>query len=185
MRHGPYTPRWLAGPDDGRLEYYAFAGRESGKDAIGLEEDFIFLDSFGRVWIAPMGLVYDGASNPRIFWTLTGHPLESRHIPPGAIHDQTYQTGFRLTIDPEILALVILGELSPAEICALPRVEVHVERDEADFFGLYEPLLATPGNSFAHARVFYRAVRLGGFFAWRAHVKRRAEERMPFSMLAA
>lgn len=178
-------PVFLAGPDDGKLDYYQLAGRRYGRDEIVLEEDIIFRDSRGKVHIAEAGLRYDGASNPRIFWTLTGHPLESRHIPSGATHDRPYQTGFRLTIDPKIVDLRELDRMTPAEICALPRVEVPIERAEADYFGLYEPLLVTPGNSLAHARVYYRAVRLGGWLPWKRHVERRARERRPFSMLHA
>lgn len=184
------TPRFLAGPDDGKLDYYEVAGRRSGRDAIVLEEDFVFRDSRGEIWIAPSGLEFDGASIPRLAWPLTGHPLESRHILAGALHDNAYQTGFRLTLDPEVLSLELarralgtIDEMTPAEICALPRVEIFVERREVDRFALYEPLLATPGNTLLHARVVWRAVRCFGMFPWSGHVRRRAAARPAFSML--
>lgn len=185
MKHGPLVPRFLAGPDDGKLDYYQMAGRQSGREEIVLEEDFVFRDSRGVIHIAPTGLRYDGASNPRPFWSITGHPLEARHILAGATHDQEYQTGCRLTIDPRVLASVNLDAMSPEAICALPRVEVMVDRDDADLFALYEPLMVTPGNSRLHARVYYTAVRVGGWAAWSAHVRRRASERVPFSRLHA
>ena len=192
MNHGSQKPRFLAGPDDGKLDYYEEAGHRSGRDIIVLEEDFVFLDSLGRVRIAPKGLRYDGASIPKIFHSIVGHPFESRHILAGAIHDQEYQTGFRLTVDPEVLALELarralgsIGELAAAEVGDLPRVEVVTDRYETDYFAFYEPLLATPGNTLVHARVIYRAVRLGGWAAWNGHVRRRAVERRPFSRLTA
>jgi hypothetical protein len=87
-------PRFLAGPEDDRLDYYE---RAKG-DVIVLEEDFIFRDSRGLLWIAPTGLEYDGASIPRLVWNLVGHPLQARHVLAGALHDNAYQTGFRLTV---------------------------------------------------------------------------------------
>jgi hypothetical protein len=44
-------------------------------------------------------------------------------------------------------------------------------------------MLATPGNSCLHSRVYYTAVRLGGWHPWNGHVQRRAVERVPFSRL--
>lgn len=180
-------PRWLAGPDDGKLDYYHETEGRNG-DFIVLEEDIVFRDSRGVIWIAPSGLRYDGASNPRIFWSISGHPLEKRHILAGAIHDETYQNGARLTIDFDKLSardaiLLARAELPAAEVCALPRKQIIIERDEADYFGLYEPLTATWGNSALHCHVYYRAVRLGGWRPWGQHERRRAAERIPFSSI--
>jgi hypothetical protein len=173
-------PVFLAGPDDGRLDFWEATDR----DEITLEEDLIFIDSRGLIWIAPTGLVYDGASIPRLFWALTGHPLQARHVPAGGLHDQAYRTGLRLTIDPEALAGRDPLSLRPSDLCALPRIEVLTDRAEVDYFAFYEPLLATRGNTLLHARVVWRAVRIGGWAPWRGHEKRRALERMPFSMLS-
>ncbi len=182
MKDGPFTHRFLAGPNDGRLDFYESTER---LDEITLEEDIVFRDSRGVIWIAPSGLCCDGASIPWPLWTFVGHPLQARHLAAASLHDQCYQTGFRLTVDPEILALVIIDEMAPEEICALPRVEELVERAEVDYFALYEPLRATRGNTFAHARAIYRGVWLGGWFAWNGHVARRAAERVPFSRLSS
>jgi hypothetical protein len=175
VRSGPFVPRFLAGPEDGRLDFYESTER---LDEITFEEDIIFSDSRGVIWIAPSGLICDGASIPRPLWTFVGHPLQARHVASAGTHDQSYKTGFRLTIDPEVLALVIIGEMTPAEICSLPRVEQIVDRDEVDFFALYEPLRATKGNTFAHARAIYHGVRFGGWYAWNRHVRRRARDRV-------
>lgn len=180
MKAGPFKPRFLAGPEDGRLDFYESTER---LDEITIEEDIIFRDSRGVIWIAPAGLCCDGASIPRPLWTLFGHPLQARHVPAALLHDQSYQAGFRLTIDPDIVPLVIIDEMTPAQICALPRVEQIVDRAEVDYFALYEPLRVTRGNTFAHARAVYRGVWLGGWMAWSGHVKRRALDRVPFSRI--
>ncbi|MFO0900495.1 MAG: DUF1353 domain-containing protein [Pirellulales bacterium] len=60
--------------DDGRL--------------LKLLEDFSYVDPRGKVWQAPKGLVIDGASIPRAFWTIVGGPLKGQYRNASIVHDQ-------------------------------------------------------------------------------------------------
>jgi hypothetical protein len=102
-------------------------------------------------------------------------------MPAAGLHDYPYEHGVRLTIDPEIASLVILDEMEPSDICALPRTWEVVDRDEVDVYALYEPLRATAGNTDLHAKVVYRGVRLGGWHAWNKNARARVRNRVPFS----
>ena len=77
---------------DGRLSFDA-GGRESksfhSQDGLGLKllADFAFEDPRGRLWKVPAGVEVDGASIPRIFWTLFGGPFEGNYIHASVVHD--------------------------------------------------------------------------------------------------
>ena len=45
---------------------------------------------FGEV---PRGFTSDGASVPRLFWWIFGHPYDKHHIRGGIRHDWRYKTG--------------------------------------------------------------------------------------------
>ena len=49
--------------------------------------DFAFEDPRGRLWKVPAGVEVDGASIPRIFWTLFGGPFEGNYIHASVVHD--------------------------------------------------------------------------------------------------
>jgi hypothetical protein len=49
--------------------------------------DFGFEDPQGRLWEVPAGTEVDGASIPRIFWTLFGGPFEGNYIHASVVHD--------------------------------------------------------------------------------------------------
>ena len=48
------------------------------------------LQSFGEV---PRGFETDGASVPRFFWRIFGHPFSARHVRGGVRHDWRYKCG--------------------------------------------------------------------------------------------
>lgn len=52
-----------------------------------LLEDFAYIDPHGTVWTAPKDSIVDGASIPRVFWTITGGPLEGKFRNASIIHD--------------------------------------------------------------------------------------------------
>ena len=54
--------------------------------------DFTFTDATGRVWIAPQGLISDGASIPRLFWTAVGSPFTGQYRRAAILHDSAYST---------------------------------------------------------------------------------------------
>jgi hypothetical protein len=52
-----------------------------------LLEDFAYVDPHGTVWTAPKDSIVDGASIPRVFWTITGGPLEGKFRNASIVHD--------------------------------------------------------------------------------------------------
>ena len=52
-----------------------------------LEKPFAYMDASGFRWSAPQGAVVDGASIPRIAWTIVGGPFEGPYRRASVIHD--------------------------------------------------------------------------------------------------
>ncbi len=52
-----------------------------------LLDKFWYLDDIGRKHIIPALFRTDGASIPRFFWRVVGHPFEPRPLPGAIIHD--------------------------------------------------------------------------------------------------
>jgi hypothetical protein len=52
-----------------------------------LLEPFTYIDPRGVEWVAPAGTLADGASIPRIFWSILGGPLEGKYRDASIIHD--------------------------------------------------------------------------------------------------
>jgi hypothetical protein len=72
--------------------YGSFDGRVTGTwDDDGrnmrLVEDFAFVDPHGKRWHAPTGSVINGASIPRVFWSVIGGPFEGRFRNASVVHD--------------------------------------------------------------------------------------------------
>lgn len=57
-----------------------------------LLEDLVYTNSDGEVFIAHAGEWIDGASIPKIFWSLVGSPMTGRYVPAAVIHDALYKT---------------------------------------------------------------------------------------------
>jgi len=72
-------------------------------DEVELLEDFGFFSlRTGKLYIAKVGFIFDGASIPKWAWSLIGHPLSSFYIRSALIHDLLY-----------------VAELESREICDL------------------------------------------------------------------
>ncbi|MBH1578713.1 DUF1353 domain-containing protein [Stenotrophomonas maltophilia] len=54
---------------------------------IELASDVIYTDDAGRKWHAPKGSIADGASIPRMFWSVIGGPLDGDYRNASIIHD--------------------------------------------------------------------------------------------------
>ncbi len=52
-----------------------------------LESKFDYTDGKSRVWTAPTGLLYDGASIPKPFWSTIGGPFEGLYREAAVVHD--------------------------------------------------------------------------------------------------
>jgi hypothetical protein len=73
--------------DFGRFEGDIVAVWDANGRNMTLREDFAYLDPQGRRWPAPAGSVVDGASIPRLFWTLIGGPFEGKYRNASVVHD--------------------------------------------------------------------------------------------------
>lgn len=60
---------------------------EEGESRFELLSDFGYIDSKGIRWQAKPGLLTDGASIPRVFWPVVGHPYEGLYVKAAIIHD--------------------------------------------------------------------------------------------------
>lgn len=100
----PVTPTPTdAVADFGRFEGDVVAVWDGNGRNMTLREDFAYLDPQGRRWSAPAGSVVDGASIPRLFWTLIGGPFEGKYRNASVVHDvgcvemrQTWQDVHRM-----------------------------------------------------------------------------------------
>lgn len=52
-----------------------------------LLKDFTFVDPQGVAWMAPAGAIVDGASIPKVFWSVIGGPYEGPYRIASVIHD--------------------------------------------------------------------------------------------------
>ncbi|MEM9776391.1 MAG: DUF1353 domain-containing protein [Chloroflexota bacterium] len=64
----------------------------SGRDSWILDEDFVYVDSIGKKWVAPAGTITDGASIPQVFLSATGERLDGDYIDAAVIHDAYCQS---------------------------------------------------------------------------------------------
>jgi hypothetical protein len=70
-----------------QVEYLA------GGMRVRLLADFVYHDPTPRRWVAPKGLVSDGASIPREFWSIVGAPLGGPYLNAALLHDARYRLG--------------------------------------------------------------------------------------------
>jgi hypothetical protein len=59
---------------------------------VTLLSELAFIDPDGRRWTAPKGIVVDGASIPRLLWTIVGSPYTGGYRRASVIHDQYCDT---------------------------------------------------------------------------------------------
>ena len=60
-----------------------------------LVNDFSFVDSNSRLWTAPKGIVVNGASIPKFFWSFIGGPWSGKYKRASVIHDHFCETKSR------------------------------------------------------------------------------------------
>ena len=54
---------------------------------VQLLEDFAFVDAKQKKWVATKGRKVDGASIPRILWTVSGSPFVGKYRRASVLHD--------------------------------------------------------------------------------------------------
>ena len=124
--------------------------------------DFAWRFRDGLVIVVPEDFVSDKHSVPRPFWSLVPPHLYGRSA---IIHDWVYAMN---------------GEIRAFRNDSTRPVHVKMSRREADL--RYREMLADAGAGIVLRNTMYRAVRAGGWVAWRRHAKRnqsRYSERWP------
>ena len=86
---GPSTPDvpQSTTTDFGRFEGDVVAAWDPDGRNMTLRENFAYIDSMERRWLAPAGTVVDGASIPRLFWTVIGSPFAGKYRNASVVHD--------------------------------------------------------------------------------------------------
>lgn len=56
-------------------------------ETLQLTKDFVYIDPYSKPWVAKSGSVTNGASIPRLFWTIVGSPLTGKYRYSAIIHD--------------------------------------------------------------------------------------------------
>jgi hypothetical protein len=79
--HPPKKDEWGQFPSKPHVELL-----DNGRE-LRLLEDFAYLDPQGKVWAAKKNSVVDGASIPKLFWSITGGPLEGEFRNASIVHD--------------------------------------------------------------------------------------------------
>lgn len=77
------------------------------KNKAELLEDFYYENDYYKITVKP-GFVFDGASIPKFFWRLIGHPFSYKLIRAALIHDILYATEYlnRQTADDLFSAML-------------------------------------------------------------------------------
>ncbi|MFK7804177.1 MAG: DUF1353 domain-containing protein [Anaerolineae bacterium] len=130
------TPEYVPLPKGEFSAPHAKIGR-AGRDLWVLEEEFVYVDSRGKVWTAPAGTITDGASIPQAFLSATGDRLDGAYLDAAVIHDA---------------------------YCGIDNAELATYQQETwqyVHYVFYEALL-TNGMSEQQAKIMYTAVYLGG-----------------------
>ena len=61
--------------------------KDKNQNTMTLYIDFSFYDPDGKRWHVPKGEPTDGASIPKVLWTVLGHPFDPDFINAAIIHD--------------------------------------------------------------------------------------------------
>lgn len=79
------------GQFDGTVKTEWLRGSESERRMV-LLEDFAYTDPKGRKWLAPAGSKTDGATIPKVVWSVVGGPFEGQYREAAVIHDVYCET---------------------------------------------------------------------------------------------
>lgn len=103
--------------------------------------------------VVPSGAVTDGASVPRILWSLTGITPDGLHRPAAIVHDWLYDHAGRIET---LIRADGSDQWNPSS--------VPWSRYDAD--RIFARILREVGVSRIRRRLMYRGVRVGGWWPW-------------------
>lgn len=83
------TPVWHTKGTPGRFGWWPgpMAAEFHQNGTVTLLRPLVWVDPDGTVWSVPAGFTFDGASIPRVFWPVFGHPLSGRLVRAACVHD--------------------------------------------------------------------------------------------------
>ncbi|WP_232289498.1 DUF1353 domain-containing protein [Verrucomicrobium spinosum] len=118
-------------------------------------------DGTRQCLVVPRGFCLDGASVPRLLWTLTGITPDGLHRAAAVAHDYLYRHAGKLPAGVHrVLSPGVGWETAGWKDAA------HVwTREEAD--RLFARLLRECGVGKRRRRIMYLGVRLGGWMSWK------------------
>lgn len=73
--------------EDAAAEYVNTGPNDPGHTEFKLIEDYTYVDKDGQRWTAPSGTVVNGASIPRVAWSIIGGPWDGEYRNAAVIHD--------------------------------------------------------------------------------------------------
>lgn len=78
-----------------------------GKRKYKVLEDY---DTRYKGIIVPAGFVCDGASIPRVFWSIVGGPFSADHMTAAVVHDYLYGAGLTTRAEDDEVFLAIMRD---------------------------------------------------------------------------
>lgn len=84
-----FTPTVGAFAQTGKPKYtgkLVISPKQDGR-LMQLQQPFSYIDAKGTDWAVPSGAIVDGASIPRIFWSIIGGPWEGAYVQASVVHD--------------------------------------------------------------------------------------------------
>lgn len=129
------------------------------------EGRYILLGGYRYVWsdrgldkkiVVPVGLETDGASVPRLLWTITGLTPDGPIRAAALVHDFLYRHGGKLP-EGALLGRNPSGAFIPLD---------HYEFTRAEADGLFHQIMLQSGISARKAWLAWAGVRMGGWTAW-------------------
>ena len=115
----------------------------------GVEREYLLIDDCevlldAETFVAPKNMIFDGASIPRLFWSLVGNPYSGPQRYAAVIHDAAYKR---------------------CMACDDAKTPKDTTRSEADKF--FRQMLIARGATRLRAWLMWAAVRIFGRKAWR------------------
>lgn len=127
-----------------------------GEDNAMLKSEMIYCvgaEGSEKKILVPPGFIFDGASIPRIFWTLIGHPLQAEYRQAACLHDWLYATEY----------------YSWAGVTYKRLMKASENRKECDW--VFLEALEILGLSWIKRNIIWGAVRCAGSNVWDTHTE--------------
>jgi len=82
-----------------------------GDHEIELLADLLYCESLNKNLKVPKGFVCDGASIPRIAWSIVGYPMEGDYVEAAVIHDYLYRNAIGTKVHADNVFLQAMKDL--------------------------------------------------------------------------